>query len=42
MMALEDLDKDLYNKITGTEYDPFYMDIRIPRFEEKLNELKSK
>lgn len=42
MIALKELDNDLYSKITGTEYDPFYKDIRIPRFEDKLNELKSK
>jgi hypothetical protein len=41
MIALQELDKDLYNKIVDTVYDPFYMDIRIPKFEERLLSIKT-
>lgn len=37
MNALGDVNLDLYREITGTEFDPFYLDSRIPAFYERLN-----
>lgn len=42
MNCLYDINKELYNAITGTEYDPFYMDIKIPLFEDRLTQLLDK
>jgi hypothetical protein len=36
MNALYEVDKDLYNEITGTEADCFYDDAKIPSFIEKV------
>jgi hypothetical protein len=36
MNALADVNIDLYREITATEFDPYYLDSRIPAFYEKL------
>jgi hypothetical protein len=36
MNALADVNVDLYREITATEFDPYYLDSRIPAFYEKL------
>ena len=41
MIALHDLDKNLYDKINGTVYDPFYSDIKIVAFETRIKELNN-
>ena len=37
--ALFHLDSKLYNKIVGTEYDPFYDNNRVDKFLERVKEL---
>ena len=36
MIALNELDPDMYMKITGTEYDPFYLNEKVEGFVEHL------
>lgn len=36
MNALFIIDRDLYNKITGTDADPFYVDEKINKFWEEI------
>lgn len=36
MQALYELNKDLYNEVTGTDIDPFYVDGNIPKLLEFL------
>jgi hypothetical protein len=36
MQALFVLNKDLYNEVTGTDNDPFYVDDNIPKLLEFL------
>lgn len=38
MNALADVDIDLYNELTATDADPFYDDMKIPNFLEKVYE----
>lgn len=37
MQALYELDKELYEKVTGTDIDPFYVDANIPKLLEFLD-----
>ena len=38
MIALMELNKDLYTDITGMDVDPFYLDERIPAFIEYIKD----
>jgi hypothetical protein len=42
MNSLYEINKELYDTITNTEYDPFYVDIKIPLFEDRLTQLLDK
>ncbi|MFA5484904.1 MAG: hypothetical protein WC260_01485 [Candidatus Pacearchaeota archaeon] len=36
MIVLNGINKELYDKITGTENDPFYDNKKIPNFEKAV------
>lgn len=38
MIALMDLNEDLYTDITGMDVDPFFLDERIPAFIEYIKD----
>ena len=38
MIALMELNRDLYIDITGMDIDPFYLDERIPAFTEYIKD----
>lgn len=38
MIALHNVDVDLYKEIRGTDVDPFYDNSKIPAFDKKLVE----